>query len=249
MTIYKLTDFNGNSKSLYKPNLLINGDFKVNQRGQTSYSSTGYTLDMWRTVNASVAIGDDGIIVSSQDQTGYFNQKMKLSDGSYTSVLNVEIISGSASHYADGATIENGKLATGINVFRADGALTQYGIRLEPNSSVKIKYADLFEGDIAYAHVKEDEATALMRCQHYVLAIPQVSIARYSYRAGISYFSGFVFPVKMASKPNITGTYITSDTQTIDISIDFNSRGIMYSYAQIDAIGLDMRNVIISCEP
>lgn len=169
MTIYKLTDFNGNSKPLHKPNLIINGDFQINQRGKTSYSSTGYTLDMWRAVNASVEIRNDGIMVSSQGQVGYFNQKLSFPDSRYTSVLNVEIISGSASHYADGAVIDNGNLTTGINVFRLDGALTQYGIRLEPNSSIKIIYTDLFEGDIAYAHIKEDKATALMRCKYEVL--------------------------------------------------------------------------------
>ena len=68
-----------------RPSLLVNGDFRaghvVNQRGQTSYATNGYTLDMWRMNGGTLAIDVDGISFTS----GYvISQKMDgidLSDG------------------------------------------------------------------------------------------------------------------------------------------------------------------------
>lgn len=44
------------------PNLLINGNFKVNQRGQTTYTETGkYTVDRWKLVSGTVEVVSGGI--------------------------------------------------------------------------------------------------------------------------------------------------------------------------------------------
>ena len=34
----------------YHPNLVINGDFQINQRGKSEYGENGYTLDMWNCI-------------------------------------------------------------------------------------------------------------------------------------------------------------------------------------------------------
>ena len=41
-------------------------------------------------------------------------------------------------------------------------------------SSTKVEYIDLFEGSIAYPHVKEDYAIALMRCKLYVQTVGNI---------------------------------------------------------------------------
>lgn len=47
------------------PNILINPDFAINQRGQTEYTTGGYTADQWKTQSSfAVAISDNGISVS-----------------------------------------------------------------------------------------------------------------------------------------------------------------------------------------
>lgn len=50
------------SKNMCNPNLLINSDFKINQRGQTSYTGNNiYTVDRWRTYgNSNVTISPSG---------------------------------------------------------------------------------------------------------------------------------------------------------------------------------------------
>lgn len=44
-------------------NILVNGDFRVNQRGQSSYTGVGYTADMWKIgdANGTAQIVDGGI--------------------------------------------------------------------------------------------------------------------------------------------------------------------------------------------
>ena len=50
------------ANNVSNPNLLINGDFKVNQRGETTYTEAGkYTVDRWRLVGGSVEVVENGI--------------------------------------------------------------------------------------------------------------------------------------------------------------------------------------------
>ena len=250
------------AKALNYSNLLINGNFKINPRGKSSYSTNSTsivrTVAMWRiqagTGNSSVniTVNDDGTLTVTNNTSamGYFVQAFHepFEEGDYTASMNLLSKTGSISFAINDCMDAAQEVNNGFNAFTGNGSPSRVTFYLGTGSSMKIQYCKLEHGNIATTYFEEDDAIAKTRVQQYVLAIPQVSVARYSYRAGISYFSGFIFPIEMASKPNITGTYITSDTQTIDISIDFNSRGIMYSYAQIDATGLDMRNMIISCE-
>ncbi len=54
------------------PNLLINGNFAINQRGQKDYTGNGYTVDAWRggQSTSKVSVGDNGVTLSfSQEVT------------------------------------------------------------------------------------------------------------------------------------------------------------------------------------
>lgn len=52
--------------ALSNPNLLDNPDFKINQRGETSYNDVGYMVDRWRTFDskAKLQVVDDGIKIT-----------------------------------------------------------------------------------------------------------------------------------------------------------------------------------------
>lgn len=57
--IAKVSEF---AENVSNPNLLINGDFKVNQRGGSTYTETGkYTVDRWKLVSGSVEVVANGI--------------------------------------------------------------------------------------------------------------------------------------------------------------------------------------------
>lgn len=176
-------------EAVYRPNILINGDFKINPRGQTRYEISNtwtYTFAMWRgngwmsiekTVNG-IKIQNNSDINSAQ----WFSQKfLSTKNGVFTLSLNVLSKSGKAvvKFESDTELINSIELNVGHNVLTTNctglsqivfeiGGSTTYG------DSIEIEYVDLFEGDIAYEHIEEDEATALMRCEKYlkIISIP-----------------------------------------------------------------------------
>ena len=57
---------------LSNPNLLVNGNFAINQRGQKTYTGNGYTVDAWRggQSTSKVSVRDNGLTLSfSQEVT------------------------------------------------------------------------------------------------------------------------------------------------------------------------------------
>lgn len=63
-----------------RPNLLLNPFFAVNQRGQSTYTTTGYTVDGWRmTANtaSSLTVQEDGVLLAASSQYGtYVDQQI-----------------------------------------------------------------------------------------------------------------------------------------------------------------------------
>lgn len=52
------------------PNLLVNGDFRVNQRGQTIYDTDKlFTVDAWKLVYGSLAVNSDGSVTHTSTNT------------------------------------------------------------------------------------------------------------------------------------------------------------------------------------
>lgn len=252
------------AKDLYRPNLLINGDFQVNQRQQTTYNGDNskytYTVDMWRIVTTNVSVtcaltkNEDGSITFSSNGTGNasFEQVIDLPVSDYTAVIEVSNLNGSGIFGIappDTAWFQN-NLQNGITIVKGNSIKpNRVVVRLNNTSSVTIKYIDLFEGSIAYPHVKENYAIALSRCYRYLYVIPQLNLVRYWYSLNSSYYVGFLFPMKMASIPNISGTYQGTNVGTISLTFEYDTVGVHYSSTQQDANGVDMKNVVISCEP
>lgn len=53
------------ASNVSNPNLLINGDFKVNQRGNTTYTEAGkYTVDRWKLLSGTVDVAENGIVLN-----------------------------------------------------------------------------------------------------------------------------------------------------------------------------------------
>lgn len=65
--------------NLANPNLLINGDFRVNQRGQSSYTNSGYTIDRWKLENdyGTVTVLEKGIRLSSSGSSTFLVQRIE----------------------------------------------------------------------------------------------------------------------------------------------------------------------------
>lgn len=163
-------------ESVYRPNLLVNGDFKIWQRGEAitvqGNGGKSYTADMWEIRNQRNSAAqmvhqktDEGKgtgfrfpgLGSMRIYQWFPIEEMRKYDGQYmtrvwsvnkqvhseTFLLNLSVSDG---------TIEGDK-------WRAFYYLS--------NSDDVLNYAALYPGKIAYLHVEEDYATALMRCLPY----------------------------------------------------------------------------------
>ena len=164
-------------RGLAPTNLLINGDFQCNQRGQADYNITAgwkYTLDMWKAYNLYLNTKNKGVISISvpTSSIGYFVQHLdETKNGDFTFVVNVPLIHrGTISVYLEGAGTEKFTISkSGIHThtFRNVTGATKLSMELN-NFYGDFKYVDLFEGDVAYPHVKEDYALAISRCRKYL---------------------------------------------------------------------------------
>lgn len=157
--------------------LLINNDFQINQRGQTVYdffNKNAYTLDMWSVNMLKVSILEDGWIkVENTDTNDHsFQQKFGFTrNGTYTVCAEYRNVSnGTHIWYQDekGISTTVKQVTNGRNVATFNSnEFTNIATACPAGGSFEIKYIDLFEDDIAYPHVKEDYAIALMRCLPY----------------------------------------------------------------------------------
>ena len=176
------------------PNMLINPDFRVNQRGQNEYS-TGYTVDRWyiSTDKCKAAPETNGIrltataTLTSNTHAFWQNNEFPLAPGKYTLSLNVLEVSGvwsarirtvnASGDYVD--SYYTSVLHNGINKVSVDLSEGEYisavsvGINkgTEAGNSLKLAWVKLEVGDGATPFVPPDPATELAKCQRYLYVL------------------------------------------------------------------------------
>lgn len=171
----------------YKQNLIINGDFQCNQRGSKEYTTSGtvrYTLDMWRAHNVTVKQRNDGVQLTGVGATTqFFTQFIQLGllrwvPYTISTMVDDEICTFTL--YTSDSVQEKdfGKFKISVlGISEPDTSLPDFNnynnkikVSICPigTNTIVVKYVDVFEGAIAYPHVKEDYATALMRCRRYI---------------------------------------------------------------------------------
>ena len=175
-----------------RPNLLVNPFFKVNQRGQTSYTGEGYTVDMWRITGSrsTLDVTEDGITfsVSAEDTSRrYIGQKFETgavkSGVDYTlSVLlqSGELYSGTAQFPANSGSYNNAFTIPGIGDGRLNvgnnGVKEVYFI-VDQGSSLSLRAAKFEEGarqtfaykdeDGAWQFLERPDPLEVLKCQRY----------------------------------------------------------------------------------
>lgn len=170
-------------------NELDNPDFKVNQRGQSEYS-TGYTVDRWyiSTDKCKAAPETNGIrltataTLTSNTHAFWQNIEFPLAPGKYTLSLNVLEVSGvwaarirtvtAAGDYVD--SYYTPRLQAGINSVTVDLPDSEYisavsvslNKGIEIGDSLTIEWMKLENGS-ATLFVHPDLATELEKCQRF----------------------------------------------------------------------------------
>lgn len=221
---------------------------------------------MWKiTYGTGVVVtpSSDGLTIDNTQGTAecYFSQSV-LINGTYTRVIKVTELVGNVNSYIQGIGTVNA-LESGANVFTETGDYQSLNFTVSQGAKVKFEYIDLFEGSIAYPHVKEDYAIALTRCRERIVAgnIPCVC-----YSDTVSLY--LLFPnIQMPSKPTISykqititanGNKFSSPSATADdvytnsgagISVAVNLSKISQTVPALTVLIAEVEAIVISCEP
>ena len=151
------------------PNLLINPDFKINQRGATSYEQQGYSVDRWKIWNVTVTPSANGGITVKNDKysdTGTFLQYLEnATEGDSTLSCYVTSVSGTVTMVADDDS--QVVLKQGLNVVHTNKSTKTFTIFLNRGTSITLKWVKLEQGTVATSFIAPNPAEELVNCKRY----------------------------------------------------------------------------------
>lgn len=205
-TLSQLTDYMAEKFS--NPNLLLNSNFRVDQRGYGTYSNNTtkptYTLDRWMSINAKVVYNIDGTVtITSLATTGasaWFKQILAHAvDVVCTLSCYITAVTGNAYLYNQA----NGeKIVKGLNtVVISSPSLKGASIELKQGASITIKWIKLEKGSKATTYVAPNYAEELQKCMVYYNKL-QTSLN--GYFTTQTYVSSDT-PLNMRTRPTIKG--------------------------------------------
>ena len=154
------------------PNLLLNSNFRVDQRGRGTYTNNAtkpmYTLDRWVSINTKVAYNNDGTVtitsLATTDTSSWFKQILEHAiNDTCTLSCNITAVTGNAYLYNQ----TNGKkIVKGFNTVTLS-SLKEASIELKQGASITIEWIKLEKGSKATAYVAPNYADELQRCMMY----------------------------------------------------------------------------------
>lgn len=241
------------------PNLLINPDFKINQRGQTTYEKNNqgpaiYTVDRWVIWNAT--LNANSILLKAYDSgIGLIMQRLENKiNGTATVSFEVSSISGTLIAVARNTSGDSlGEISVtqkGIYQFTANGEISDITFKISASGSVTLAWTKLEQGSVATPFVAPNPAEELVKCLRFSRYIPVLYCTPYRrYLSEITtsqqYFlpSDCVFENKLRTKGTITvgGVYDTTGASMTGV------KSIEYTADEIRAITLSgsVNNYII----
>lgn len=235
-SLTQLADYLGNKFS--NPNLLINPDFKINQRGATSYEKQGYSVDRWKIWNVTVTPSESGGITVKNDKyedTGTFIQILEnATESDSTLSCYVESVSGTVTMVADDDS--QVILKQGLNVVHTSQSTKNFIIFLNRGTNVTLKWVKLEQGKVATEFIAPNPVEEYPKCQRYFQYIPKLYCVPLVYTRDLISVSEKYFqstngnlPTEMRIKPTLTyKTLGQSDNSTFveSASFEFDSKSI-----------------------
>lgn len=150
-------------------NLLDNSNFldPINQRGLTTYTGAGYTIDRWRNwyTTSSVSIGDKGLVVTAEYIFQFFPDGFVSADKTYT--LAAKLSDGTITRVI--GTFDGQEHSSGKCGFYYSETAQANGVYLAPGYTYE--WAALYEGeytaDTLPPYVPKGYAVEQLACQRY----------------------------------------------------------------------------------
>lgn len=209
------------------PNLLINPDFKINQRGATSYEQQGYSVDRWKIWNVTVTPSTNGGITVKNDKysdTGTFVQLLEnATEGDSTLSCYVTSVSGTVIMTAD----DNSQvvLKQGLNVVHTSKSTKNFTIFLNQGTSITLKWVKLEQGKVETEFIAPNIAEELTKCNRFfrVLNVYEGFVGAVSYW---NLYTKFYVGAMRTTSPTITANVSSA---TINLSGDNTERELQLS--------------------
>lgn len=252
----EVNEIHGRLNGLAPQNLLVNGDFKIWQRGEAitvqGNGGKSYTADMWEIRNQRNSAAqmvhqktDEGKgtgfrfpgLGSMRIYQWFPIEKMRQYDGQYmTRVWSVNKQVHSETFL--------------LNLSASDGAIEGDKWRAFyylSNSDDVLNYAALYPGKIAYPHVEEDDAIALLRCQGYHRILP---IQFYGFaNAGIQVFLEYIINMKDIPTVTLTNGTLSNLTNVRVNKVDKNRLRLSGVVTREGMYSMLDGKAEVSCEP
>lgn len=154
----------GKIACLSNPNLLINPDFRINQRGQTEYTSAGYTVDRWRIYeNGNITVGNGYVLLGAKNgfaQCIECNEFLNGKTVTMSALTNHGFVSGTLKVASEGH--EYFAVNDSVQLYHRGNA---YGIY--PTKETVVYWMKLEIGSLATPFVPPDLAIELIKCHRY----------------------------------------------------------------------------------
>lgn len=242
-----LLDSGVSKSNLYNPNLLINGDFRVNQRGQTTYDGSyrGYCVDRWFKNDGHTVTKGNGYITFTRNTTEERKYLLQLIED-YQNLLgktitlsfkvrngivgkkymfglyNGSTLSATTGYYLGGEEIITTTL-TVPNNWNTVGVVLYPIEETTIGASVQIEYIKAELGAIATPFIPRLYAEELELCQRYYLNFTDYLVC-VGFSWGNTASSASIFiptPIQLRTTPTINlnwGTFAFRDNLRFDIA-------------------------------
>ena len=154
------------------PNLLLNSNFEVDQRGRGTYTNNTtkptYTLDRWISINTEVVYNIDGAVtitsLATTDTSSWFKQILEHAiNDTCTLSCNITAVTGNAYLYNQ---TKGKKIVKGLNTITLS-YLKEASIELKQGASITIEWIKLEKGSKATAYVAPNYTNELQKCMMY----------------------------------------------------------------------------------
>lgn len=232
------------AQNVSNPNLLINGDFRINQRGSTTYSDNGkYTVDRWQLLYGSLTANSDGSVTHTSTNTWqgirqYIEFPSRLAGKTVTfSMKSTSTLpklaqlslfkngSNTTTTLAKSATVQGDEKITTFtttlpNDITDEDKLSVILYTTQANQSVTYYWAKLEVGKTPTEFIPRLYGEELSLCQRYYLKI-RISGNAITASSTSNLYPSVPIPVPIRIKGTLTITtmpYIRSNSQNIQAS-------------------------------
>lgn len=212
----QLADYLG--KKFSNSNLLINPDFKINQRGSANYTSNGYTVDRWKVNNGTVKPQSNDVSVTLNNKGQFIQLLENTLSGTYTATIKVTSITGDCVLFIGSHSLQLNK--AGVFTFTENGSVN--GVSLYKSTAgtctINVEYIKLEQGSVATSFIAPNPAEELTKCYRF----KYIGKAVLRGRCTANQVFGFTkdLPTKLRTKPTTTFKSKNSyNVNTVDVTL------------------------------